>query len=614
MKDGSLGADADEATQVMEEMEFRDTVAASSLAEPAPSTTPPTWSQSVIRSPSFLPSTKLFLPPPAVDPYTGLSVQCAFNPLCWLLCLADYPDQQEAQVILNGMRRGVDIRFSVSGNRGGPRSVKNLQMPIARRQDAEEFIEAELMNDVKAGRRAGPFETAPFPEYRVSPFGIVEKKGSSKLRLIHHLSWPRDSSSGTSVNANIEALHCPLASFDDAVAMLNDIGDLSDVWMFKVDVKSAYRCIPVRPEDWPLLGGMWKGLLFFDMSLPFGMRSSCGCWECYSTAAEWITKRIVKLQKRLTHYIDDYFGAVRGKAVAKRKLRQMLELFQLLGIPVSDDKVEGPSQQLTFLGILIDVKAREIRLDSVKLNQARELMHAWEKKEWCTRKELQSLAGWLFWATKVVRGGRTFLHRIVDAIRMRKHDRPQRVEASVREDLKWWNRFLDGFNGISMIPESKWTEHHSDGWQLFTDASGYGYGARWGNNYLSGKWSDEQLERVRGDEALIIAVLELCGIVIAALSWGNQWQGKRIVVRCDNTAAVAAINSGYCKQPLMMELVRELWYWSCTHSFQLRSVHVPGVLNVDADDLSRGHVEQMLIRNPSIHSSPTTPRLPNCLN
>src|SRR5207244_7457659 len=131
--------------------------------------------------------------------------------------------------------------------------------------------------------------------------------------LIHHLSWPRDPSIGDSVNANIEALACPLASFDEAIAMLNEMGELSDVWMFKVDVKAAYRCIPVRPEDWPLLGGTWDGKLYFDMALPFGMRSSCGIWECYSTAAEWIAKRVVDLQKRLMHYIDDYLGTVKGK-------------------------------------------------------------------------------------------------------------------------------------------------------------------------------------------------------------------------------------------------------------------------------------------------------------
>jgi hypothetical protein len=122
------------------------------------------------------------------------------------------------------------------------------------------------------------------------------------------------------------------------------------------------------------------------------------------------------------------------------------------------------------------------------------------------------------------------------------------------------------------------------------------------------------LKQVSSGDGLTISVLELCGIVIAAISWGQKWRGKRITVRCDNTAAVAAINTGFCQNELMMELVRELWYTCCTHLFELRAVHVAGVVNVDADDLSRDRVDKFLSRNPTMNSSRTTPQLPMCLN
>jgi Reverse transcriptase (RNA-dependent DNA polymerase) len=572
-----------------------------------------TWSQSTCKALAPRGGGELVLPPVAVDPHTGLKVNCTFNSAAWLVALQDYPNQDEAQVMLNGMQLGVDVRFSLTGSRGFPHSDRNLELPKERKKDAEEFIKQELDNDVKAQRRVGPFKVSPYPVYRVSPFGVVTKTGSSKLRLIHHLSWPRGRKDQTSVNDNIESLLCPLTSFDDAVRMLNSMGDLSDVWMFKVDIKSAYRCIPVRPADWPLLGGMLMKLLYFDMSLPFGMKSSCGIWECYATAAEWIVKNNIQLE-HLLHYIDDYLGAVKGKEEAAMKLRLMLDWFNRLGIPVSLEKVEGPEQQLTFLGIMIDIQRKEIRLDNVKLQQARELLRSWEMKVKCTRKELLSLSGWFYWATKVVRGGRTFLRRIVDAARYRKHNGLQVIEPSVKGDLIWWTKFLSQYNGISMLPESNWTESWSNECQLFTDASSIGYGARWGDKYTYGKWNANQLSKVQGVAGIVIAVLELCGIVIAAITWGQEWKGKRITVRCDNTGAVAAINNGSCQNELLMNLVRELWYTSCTHLFELRAVHVPGVVNVDADDLSRDYVEKFRRRNPSVDSSPTTPQLPACLS
>ena len=40
--------------------------------------------------------------------------------------------------------------------------------------------------------------------------------------------------------------------------------------MGKVDIKSAYRIIPVHPSDRYLLGMQWKGMFYVDLTLPFG--------------------------------------------------------------------------------------------------------------------------------------------------------------------------------------------------------------------------------------------------------------------------------------------------------------------------------------------------------
>ena len=43
--------------------------------------------------------------------------------------------------------------------------------------------------------------------------------------------------------------------------------------MSKLDIKAAFRNIPVHPSDWELLEMKWQDLHFFDMVLPFGLRS-----------------------------------------------------------------------------------------------------------------------------------------------------------------------------------------------------------------------------------------------------------------------------------------------------------------------------------------------------
>lgn len=46
----------------------------------------------------------------------------------------------------------------------------------------------------------------------------------------------------------------------------------------KIDIKSAYRIIPVHPSDRPLLGMSFQRQVYIDASLPFGLRKSSTRW------------------------------------------------------------------------------------------------------------------------------------------------------------------------------------------------------------------------------------------------------------------------------------------------------------------------------------------------
>jgi len=72
----------------------------------------------------------------------------------------------------------------------------------------------------------------------------------------------------------IERELCTLSytSVDEAVAKVCERG--RGTMLAKFDMESAYRIIPVHPEDRPLLGMEWKGKLFVDTALPFGLRSA----------------------------------------------------------------------------------------------------------------------------------------------------------------------------------------------------------------------------------------------------------------------------------------------------------------------------------------------------
>lgn len=44
--------------------------------------------------------------------------------------------------------------------------------------------------------------------------------------------------------------------------------------MAKLDLKAAYRSVPVRPEDRLVLGTRWEESILVDTALPFGLSSA----------------------------------------------------------------------------------------------------------------------------------------------------------------------------------------------------------------------------------------------------------------------------------------------------------------------------------------------------
>ena len=75
-------------------------------------------------------------------------------------------------------------------------------------------------------------------------------------------------SAGKSINDYISKEDSSLhyASMDDAIHMLSALG--------KVDLKSAFRVLSVRRQDWELLYMKWKEVYYLDTCLPFGLRSA----------------------------------------------------------------------------------------------------------------------------------------------------------------------------------------------------------------------------------------------------------------------------------------------------------------------------------------------------
>ncbi len=319
----------------------------------------------------------------------------------------------------------------------------------------------------------GPFQSSSLPQIHTSPIGVIPKSTPGKWRLIVDLSSPEP----RSVNDGINKVLCSLSynSVKDAARAI--VGKGQGSLLAKVDIASAYRVVPIHPDDRWLLGMSWDQQLFIDTQLPFSLRSTQNILSALAYAAEWILRQ--EGVRYTMHYLDDFLliGAP-ASGECRTQISVLRATFERIGLPVAPHKLEGPSVALTFLGIELDAGAMVMRLPPGKLHELRQLVREWRGARSCLKPELESLAGKLQHACQVVQPGWTFLRRIFELMSsVRSRYRPIRLGKSFRSDLQWWDTFLEDWNGISFLHECcpRRPDLH-----VYTDASGnYGCGALW---------------------------------------------------------------------------------------------------------------------------------------
>ena len=352
-------------------------------------------------------------------------------------------------------------------------------------------IDKALREECVAGRMAGPYSHPPLPNLRCSGLGVVPKKDGG-WRVIYHLSAPTGRSINDFINPVRFSLH--YCTTDAAIAIINTLGKTT--LMGKIDLKAAFRQIPVRREDWNLLGIHWRGEWYVDKCLPFGLRSSPALFNQLAEAIEWILRHCSGV-RHIIHYLADFFTA--GPSDSQECEHNMIAMNALcttIGAPTKPEKAEGPSTTLTFLGILLDSATMTASITAERKTELHQAIRELGGRRTCTKRELLSLIAKLAFACKVVPPGRIFLRRLIDLSTTARHlHHHVTLNRAARADLAWWQHFLPTWPGTSLFLQSDWTP--APDMELFTDASNVRYGAYWAGQWFNDHWSAEQTTGLR---------------------------------------------------------------------------------------------------------------------
>ena len=255
------------------------------------------------------------------------------------LQLCCHRDRQK--VDLNGFRYGFRLGFHPEIT-----TLKSAKANCPSAVQHPSVITEYLAKEVSLGRVFGPTSVPAVDSLQINRFGVIPKKDGG-WRLILDLSFPF----GHSVNDGInkEEFTLTYSKVPDAIALIIKAG--RGALMGKVDVKSAYRIIPVHPLDRHLLGMFWQDGYYIDLALPFGLRSAPAIFNSLADLFHWCLVNNWNVLD-LLHYFDDYFtlGPPNSDICASR-LRAIDRAANEIGIPLSPDKCVGPTTCLVFLGI-----------------------------------------------------------------------------------------------------------------------------------------------------------------------------------------------------------------------------------------------------------------------
>ena len=198
--------------------------------------------------------------------------------------MAKHPDRDFVKYILEGIKYGFQIGIDAT------RSFKPASQNMASAKANPQVIESYLEKEVASGNVLGPFSPESAPLAHINRFGVIPKKYQpGKWRLITDLSYPE----GQSVNDAIDPELCSMSyiTVDQVATTALSLGVGSLI--AKIDIKSAYRLIPVHLADRRWLGMRWDGKIYIDGMLPFGLRSAPKIFNSVADAVwqekEWNT-------------------------------------------------------------------------------------------------------------------------------------------------------------------------------------------------------------------------------------------------------------------------------------------------------------------------------------
>ena len=194
--------------------------------------------------------------------------------------------------------------------------------------------------------------------------------------------------------------------------------DREPLWAARMDIKQAFKNLPIRKDQWFLMGFKFQGKFFVHTQVPFGAAASCQLFEkVYSLhCLQWILTNATG-HPFIDHYLDDFYLLERTKDRLWSLMSKFTEVVEKkIGFPLSHNKTIGPDQIIEYVGLTTDLECMCISLPDDKCQKAStgldHLLSAHAQEHYITVKDLEKVAGLLNFTCQALPMAKPFLHRL----------------------------------------------------------------------------------------------------------------------------------------------------------------------------------------------------------
>lgn len=431
-----------------------------------------------------------------------------------------------------------------------PRSKFNATESMIIHQEIEKLLEKQVLVIV-------PNETDDY----LSTIFLKSKKNGT-YRLILNLK---------NFNKNVEYLHFKMETFDIATKMLTQ-----GCFMASIDLKDAYYSVPIHENHRKYLRFNFCDTIFQFTCLPNGL--SCGPRK-YTKLMKPVYATLRKMGINISGYLDDLLIVEHTEEELKSSVAIVVNTLEKLGFVINYDKsVLLPTKKLQHLGLIIDTDNMIVSLPEDKILNIQTICNKLAMKKIESIRNVAKVIGSIVACFPATTVGQLHYRNLEfekdSALKVHKgnFDAMMDVTNSMKQDLLWW---------VHNAPsQSKPIIQRNPDITLTSDASNLGWGGTCESDRFGGRWNE--IEMVQH-----INYLELLGAFLVMQACENRITGSHVLIRLDNTTAIAYINNMGGKIKHLNKLAKEIWDWCLCRNVWVSASHISGKQNTEADYESR---------------------------